>query len=70
MFGGKEMGCLHQMMLVNHGISWCELQEKCYPDCSKCKKHEAIPEGTITSTATSVITLAELSKVKSMLLRE
>ena len=44
------MTCIHQMMLVNQGVHWCELQKDCYPNCDKCQDREDYPESVIEAS--------------------
>ena len=60
--------CVHQGHLINQGIHWCELQKAEYPDCCQnCPEFEAVPEGVVTSTATSVTNIENILNIEDIL---
>lgn len=53
------MACIHQMMLVNQGVHWCELQKDCYPHCEQCLSYQ--PQPTSETTVTNMNTATNKS---------
>jgi len=51
----KCLSCKHRMMLVNHGVHWCEHQVHEYPYCTDCSKYDSLPEYTIITSKSDIL---------------